>query len=434
MKNSVRRSIRARFLLYLSLTLLPLAAIAIAAVVAVQVSFHFVEEIVEEIGGELEPLRELELRLRQTETVIHHLISTGSDADRERLGAALEQTDAAFDGIASAPFRHSHEWHAVEQSAAAWEEVKAMARQVLAGGPSEGPGMAMLMDGFEKSVAPLRSAYQAAHEEILQEMARALVARRHSALLLAATLVIGIAVALVAAYALSCRVLRPLRELEKGTRELTEGKLSYRIPAQGEDEFGRVIRHFNAMAAQVESDRNTLRRLSVRDGLTGLLNRAEFQRQLDARILQALRSGAPVSLLMLDIDHFKRVNDRYGHQAGDEALRHVAETVAENVRPGDIVARYGGEEFAVLLPDTGLTSAVAVAERVRAAVAARPVSAATPLAVSVSVGVGGCPGHGEKPGDLVRAADEALYEAKRTGRNRVCQTPLPANDRREGSG
>lgn len=158
------------------------------------------------------------------------------------------------------------------------------------------------------------------------------------------------------------------------------------------------------------------------DPLTGLPNHGEFQRALAAELGRLARYSTlhgeahHASLLLLDIDHFKAFNDLFGHQAGDEVLRGVAETVKHAVRSFDVPARYGGEELAVVLPETDSDAAVIVAERVRAAIAGW---AGGPRPVTVSVGIATAPGHGEAPADLIAAADRALYESKQSGRNRA---------------
>jgi len=163
-------------------------------------------------------------------------------------------------------------------------------------------------------------------------------------------------------------------------------------------------------------DTDDLRRLLTQDHLTGAANRARFQ-QLFEREQRAWREhGTPLSLIMLDIDHFKRVNDTYGHATGDVVLSRFAETIAKSIRPTDVLARLGGEEFAVLLPATGLSEAVEIAERLRGMVADMRVE--TPqgdLAITVSLGCATALSNG----DLLRSADEALYTAKKNGRDRV---------------
>ena len=170
-----------------------------------------------------------------------------------------------------------------------------------------------------------------------------------------------------------------------------------------------------------------LERLSQTDGLTRLANRRHFDRSLAREHARHLRKGTPLSLLMIDVDHFKRVNDLYGHAMGDDYLRAVARALERDVaRATDVVARYGGEEFACLLPDTDLDSARAVAEHVRAGVAELRlpnIQADTPY-LTVSIGVATLEGGEHSAQALVASADTQLYAAKQAGRNRVSTMAL----------
>ena len=160
-------------------------------------------------------------------------------------------------------------------------------------------------------------------------------------------------------------------------------------------------------------------RLSITDGLTGLWNYRYFSMTVGKEIERAARFSRPLALLLLDLDHFKLVNDVYGHQRGDAVLIELAGRVRGQVRDVDTVARYGGEEFVVVLPETDEEGAVQAAERIRAAVRRRPFGDAgeAPLEVTVSVGVAVFPVHGAGSTALLRRADEALYNAKRAGRD-----------------
>ncbi|HWC31566.1 MAG TPA: diguanylate cyclase, partial [Actinomycetota bacterium] len=163
-------------------------------------------------------------------------------------------------------------------------------------------------------------------------------------------------------------------------------------------------------------------RLSITDGLTGIFNRRYLQLSLRREIERAQRFGRSVSLLMLDLDRFKDVNDEHGHQRGDEVLVELARRVMGEIRTQiDQFARYGGEEFVILLPETPCDGALVVAEKIRKAVAARPFTSQTgpPVRVTVSIGVAAYPDDGESADDLLRTADAALYRAKERGRNRV---------------
>ncbi len=187
---------------------------------------------------------------------------------------------------------------------------------------------------------------------------------------------------------------------------------------------GVLRQRITEQAKVIQEQNTTLRRLSFQDGLTGIPNRRRFDETLAAEYGRAAESVSPVSLLMVDIDHFKALNDAYGHQRGDECLVHVARAlVAASVRKTDMVARYGGEEFAVVLPGCDTTEAFAIAERMRAAVIDLEIAnAGSPIhgRVSVSVGVATVrPAHGADSATLIAMADGALYQSKLKGRNRI---------------
>jgi two-component system cell cycle response regulator len=164
-----------------------------------------------------------------------------------------------------------------------------------------------------------------------------------------------------------------------------------------------------------------LEALSLTDALTGVPNRRSYEAALEREIARAQRHQHALSLALLDIDHFKRVNDTYGHQEGDEVLRAFARTVTHVLRKGDSLYRYGGEEFVVLLPHADAAGAEIAARRIIGAVAAAPIAlATTTLAVTASAGVASLDLAQDDGLGLVGRADAALYEAKRGGRNRVC--------------
>jgi diguanylate cyclase (GGDEF)-like protein len=199
------------------------------------------------------------------------------------------------------------------------------------------------------------------------------------------------------------------------------GVYRWRVRAmlQQQSELMRLLRE---RTQQLEDVNRKLAQISYLDAVTEVSNRRSFEEELTMEWRRSTRTGSRLSLLMIDIDNFKAFNDTAGHQAGDECLKKVAAVIDEGVRrAGDVVSRYGGEEFAVLLPDTDLAGASALAERIRAAVEDRFVHhPATQKAVTVSIGVATASGRDDgEPSQLVRAADAALYRAKRDGRNLV---------------
>lgn len=203
--------------------------------------------------------------------------------------------------------------------------------------------------------------------------------------------------------------------------------LAYTSPAVG-DTAGRerreharhVIEQLTLALANLRL-REALRNQATRDALTSLFNRRYLEEALDRELARAEREGRTLSLLMLDVDHFKRFNDANGHAAGDAVLRSLGRVLAENLRAGDIACRFGGEEFAILLPDDGIDKASACAERLLDRVSTMTVytRGQTLPPVTISIGLACYPRDGGDVDTLLKAADVALYEAKRAGRNRL---------------
>lgn len=169
------------------------------------------------------------------------------------------------------------------------------------------------------------------------------------------------------------------------------------------------------------------------DSLTGLANRVTFETRFAAQAVYFERYARPFSVVMLDVDFFKKFNDTWGHEAGDKVLKQVAEVMRNTVREVDLPARHGGEEFVVLLPETNLRAAAEAAERLRRAIEAKAVIwNGRPLSVTVSLGVASCPDCVGAPGEMLAAADAALYRSKAGGRNRVSMAPRAGTPAAEG--
>jgi diguanylate cyclase (GGDEF)-like protein len=183
-------------------------------------------------------------------------------------------------------------------------------------------------------------------------------------------------------------------------------------------------------------ERDVAHRLAEHDALTGVLNRRAIVARLRGAFANARATGAPLSLLFLDLDHFKHVNDSFGHRAGDQCLRAVVDPIATELRQDDVLGRYGGEEFLVVLPNVLMRDAEAVAERIRLRVQELPLLiSGSRIDLTLSVGVASIAAGMHAPEDLIERADVALYRAKAGGRNRVRHAegsmtprPMPAFD------
>jgi len=181
--------------------------------------------------------------------------------------------------------------------------------------------------------------------------------------------------------------------------------------------FNFAFQSFYIIALQ-----NKLAMLATTDGLTGLYNHRTFQDRLSEELIRAERYNKSIILLLLDIDHFKRFNDTYGHQTGDEVLKTIAKIIRGNTRKVDLPARYGGEEFVIILPESDCEHARVIAERIRTAVMEYPfyVKDGSRVQLTVSIGISCFPKDATEKVDLIKKADIALYNAKKEGRNRVC--------------
>jgi two-component system cell cycle response regulator len=185
--------------------------------------------------------------------------------------------------------------------------------------------------------------------------------------------------------------------------------------------IGRTIFKFIAGGNIEAAYHDEIYRLTTMDGLTQIHNRRYFDEQLDRELSRSRRYERVLSLVMMDIDHFKQINDEHGHLAGDYVLKQLASTVRMRIRREDVFARYGGEEFGILLPEIDLKGARMFAEKVRQIVQKQNfMFDKSVIPVTVSLGVATLLSEHREAADLVRAADEKLYEAKSTGRNRVC--------------
>jgi two-component system cell cycle response regulator len=171
--------------------------------------------------------------------------------------------------------------------------------------------------------------------------------------------------------------------------------------------------------ADLEKENELLRSLSLTDGLTGLYNYRYFAKQMEVEMARTQRMGQPCSLMMIDLDDFKILNDTLGHDAGNRFLVHVSGEMLNNLRPTDIMCRYGGDEFAVIMPATALYDAIRIARRLKQAVYATPVKLAQSLSASIGIAEYDPTGPQEM-GAFVNMADSALYRAKKEGKNKIC--------------
>ncbi|HBY06541.1 MAG TPA: hypothetical protein DEH22_01630 [Chloroflexi bacterium] len=236
------------------------------------------------------------------------------------------------------------------------------------------------------------------------------------------------------------RFVLPLITLTEGVKQMQAGILNIPIAITTQDEMGELAQALNKMASEVSASREQLeqyaatleaqveertielKRLATIDPLTGILNRRQYIYLSELLIAEAERYDTPISVIMFDIDHFKKVNDTYGHAKGDEVLKHISQIVLGQIREADIFGRYGGEEFTLTLPQTPLKKAIQMTQRISIGIQQILISEDdSVLQVTASFGITarGSSNH-ETLDQLLKNADDALYDAKRNGRNQIC--------------
>lgn len=423
-------SLRARFLLGMGVMLLPLVVLAAMALLSLRSVTDAIDDVVHEAKEELSTVLRLELLIQQAMIVAHDAIAQGlaDPVARERLVEANRGVHKGFEDIGVGPFALPEERRLIQSAQEEWRQGRQLSEALFVH-PRPSDGQALLRElerahaHHNRALESLDRVHMLAQQEMNAQLAYVTSVRRKILIGVASVFAVGLGFAIMVGRALARSVMTPLHALEAGAERFGAGDLSYRVQTIGQDELGRLGRTFNAMADKLARTQAMLRELSTRDSLTGLINHREFHRQLTEEVERSRRYGHPFSLLMLDIDHFKTINDTYGHVAGDKALRALAALIRGEVRPTDLVARYGGEEFVLVLPETAGAGALTLAERLRVRVAGHAITltADQTISLTVSIGVASFPEDKDSVQKLVSAADQALYVAKAGGRNRVCR-------------
>jgi diguanylate cyclase (GGDEF)-like protein len=232
---------------------------------------------------------------------------------------------------------------------------------------------------------------------------------------------------LVPALLFARAIVRPLEELSRVSRRIRSGKPGLEVKDRAGGELGEFIQTFNSMSIslkesleEIQAHSEQMRVMTITDPLTGHYNRRYIEDYLSRELELSVRTGEPLTVLMIDLDRFKDFNDTYGHIAGDEALKQLADLLVQNVRKTDVVSRYGGEEWIVCLSHTGREGGKKIAEKLREATEKNILLLkGEETRITISIGLATAPQDGSSFEEIVEAADAAMYAAKESGRNRV---------------
>ncbi len=385
---------------------------------------HTIEEAIEESTMESQPLLELIQAVQESYLEGHDYLIYGTKNELAEYKSTAKRTDIAFESAMNAPFEDEKEKELVRHAFIKWKVANNL---TLSHVPGEDPGIKLMhMRKIDNQLNEIQTSLNWAFERTQEEMdeikAGALALKRMSTIFIFTLSVLAVISIVLLWRWLVHSITGPLKELANNVNAVGTGEVVLETNVVGDDELGRLVRAVNDMSARVSENTTSLKELAGHDELTGLYNNRALMGLLEDEIARSSRYGHAFSFILLDIDHFKDINDTYGHAAGDDVICQLATLITESIRDVDKVARYGGDEIAIILPETDGTKALAMAERIRLGVSSQHVMlpGGEMLRIEISIGMAEYPGKKESIRDLISAADNALYEAKRKGRNRVC--------------
>lgn len=430
--RSRQTSLRHRFIISMGAMLLPLVVLGVGAFVSLEHAVGGFEKTEDKTLEELFPLTNLESLIAKATIPTEDYLRQGEARSHTQFSRVSQEVDRAFTAILATPSDLPEKQVFVLSAQKAWQQAR-ISSETIFQHPNPKKNLSVLQEKkrldaqIRQAIDNIDQLYKLlTHLQIADNLTQARKTMQRVELIITTVSGLGLGVAIVAGLVLSRSIIRPLHVLKQGVDRFGEGDLSHRIELSTTDELGQLAITFNLMAQKLEQNQAELKKLATMDGLTGVYNRREFNSRLLHELERSQRYEHPCSLVMMDIDYFKKLNDTHGHQAGDEALRVVASVLKNSVRPVDQVARYGGEEFGVILPETTQDDAMAAAERLRLAIANHAISIAADhtINVTVSIGVATFPENATSEEELISAADQALYNAKHSGRNRVVSANL----------
>jgi diguanylate cyclase (GGDEF)-like protein len=418
-------SIKARLAISLAAILAPLLVFSAISSYYDSKTVNMVHEIVVDPLQEMRGSARLVELAHDVEKQVHAHLFYGDAAAPPAYREAAAGLEQAMGEFGANPHLLPEQREQLDLAREAWTALRRDYDRLVAARGDASPGarmrvLAVADARFHRFDQHLNDIYGIANRELTENIVEiGSIQRRADAYL---PWVIGGGLLLVSVVALLVvrMIMTPIEKLQSAARAFQRGDLTHRITGMAPDELGALMTTMNDMAASLFEAQQRLVSLSSRDGLTGALNRGEFDRRLVSEWERVRRRGSPLALLLLDLDHFKNVNDAHGHLVGDQVLIAMAQLVEDQIRRPDHFARFGGEEFAIILPETGLAEAQQLAERLRTGIASLGTDTGMGDSVTVTTSIGiAVSTDATSPMELLTQADRNLYRAKRDGRNRV---------------
>jgi diguanylate cyclase (GGDEF)-like protein len=407
-----RLSVRQRVMAIIAVLLLPLAALsAVSMMVLNEQEMAFRDSVEESVHGLL-PLTTLEYYLQQA--LVDELLAESNDAVPD-FAALTQNVDNSFSSIHVGADSKDMPEAILEDAQKAWLQarpsVRRLVEQVHSQHVSDAATSLNTRTELEQAIRDISSARVSLSNVLRARYEKAAAQRRNQLHWLMWSWLITLTAAALMAMIFLRSLLQPLQVLTHAARRIEEGQAGVRVDVDGRDELAVLAECFNRMTIHWEATHANLRTEAIEDSLTGVLNRRGILARLDAELDIHRVRGEPLSVLAMDLDRFKFINDHYGHSMGDRALAWVAETLRGLLRENDHVGRHGGDEFIAVLPLTTRDKALEIAHRIGAAI--REGAARESTYPEITIGVATMPEDGDRAKSLLEAADSRLYATKR---------------------
>jgi diguanylate cyclase (GGDEF)-like protein len=415
-----------RFIIGTGILMIPFLLLVWAIIYTMTNQNRAIEALAQEALLEKDPIMQLQLLTQEAMILANGKIIFDDAQQRGRFRELSQLIDKSLAESSTLPFGKPDEKEALHDATQEWRKIRALSNQIsFENNATNYPETLKKMDDLNKHFYSLNEnlhfIHTIANREIEAHKSFTEAIQKKTTLMVVGIFVAAVAIALISGFLLTRSITLSLNKLKNAVKEFASGNLRYRLIAPQGNGFGGLMTAFNNMADVLEENHAVLREEAIRDPLTGLFNLRKFHQVVQEEFERSRRYNHTMSLLLLDLDFFKKINDTYGHRSGDQVLRTVSNVLQQQVRRMDVVCRYGGEEFAVLLPETEHKYSLELANRIRLAIANYNIelNEGETVHITTSIGLSTFPRDAHTPEELVSLADRALYDAKNSGRNTV---------------
>ncbi|MDH5711343.1 MAG: diguanylate cyclase [Gammaproteobacteria bacterium] len=421
-----KHSLRHRFILTTILMLIPLAILIAVQYLVFDRTITHLNNVSEHSSLELTNIRQLQHAMHIAVMASNDYLIHGEVIEHENYAAIASEITMTINTMLKVMAEHPDEIALVEQFNELWGQIDQKALSILAitnpvGNRTLAKEMELLDALSVQAISVLQKMFNIVTLEIAEESEDAAYLSNILIILITGGTSMSALFILWLNRNMANAIVNPICCLKNAANRVGKGDYSSCLSWARQDEIGELAQSFDEMTMHLEQAQNKLEILSRQDGLTGILNRREFDRLFPIELNRAARFDRNLSLIFIDIDHFKEINDNHGHLTGDHVLQIFAKLVMGTIREIDQFARYGGEEFVLILYEVDREGAYVLAERIRKLIEGANFGEVddVPVRVTVSIGIACHPKNGASERELIESADRAVYQAKSEGRNRV---------------